>query len=70
MIGCLATASTEEICVNKEEMEDVRWFTKESIEQALHHKSDMLRLPAKQAIAHQLVKHWLSTLEKETKSSL
>ena len=68
MIGCICAATTDEIIVNEEEMEDVQWFSKEDTENALQWKSDVLRLPPKQAIAHQLIQHWISMCSQ--KSSL
>ncbi|OCT98552.1 NAD-capped RNA hydrolase NUDT12 isoform X1 [Xenopus laevis] len=60
MIGCLAVAISTEIKVDKVEMEDARWFTREQVVDAVikgnHHA---LTVPPRQAIAHQLIKHWI-----------
>ena len=57
MIGCQATALTNEITVNKEEMDDVKWFPFEMVNQALNGLSEDLILPPQQTIAHQLIKY-------------
>ena len=59
MLGCQAKASTEEIHLNEEELQDVRWFERELVEQALHNKSSELLLPPPETIAYQIIKHWV-----------
>ena len=59
MIGCQATAQTEDIVVDLEEMDDVRWFDHVTVMQALKGMSKDLVLGPKQTIAHQLIKHWV-----------
>ncbi|XP_066931605.1 NAD-capped RNA hydrolase NUDT12-like isoform X1 [Clytia hemisphaerica] len=59
MIGCQATAQTEDIVVNEEEMDDVRWFDHVTVTRALKGMSEELILGPKQTIAHQLIKHWV-----------
>ncbi|POI23176.1 hypothetical protein CIB84_013076, partial [Bambusicola thoracicus] len=39
MIGCLAVAVSTEIRVDKNEIEDARWFTREQIEKSGEHKT-------------------------------
>ncbi|KAE8635672.1 hypothetical protein XENTR_v10002704 [Xenopus tropicalis] len=60
MIGCLAVAISTEINVDKEEIEDAHWFTREQVVDAVikgnHHA---LTVPPRQAIAYQLIKHWI-----------
>ncbi|KAM4710479.1 NAD-capped RNA hydrolase NUDT12 [Discoglossus pictus] len=60
MIGCLGVAISTEIKVDTTEMEDARWFSRDQIVDALikgnHH---ILTVPPRQAIAHQLIKHWI-----------
>lgn len=68
MIGCIAIASTQSdnstLKVDRKELEDARWFTKEQANMALfpkHYKfvNDRIILPPSQAIAHKLIKNWL-----------
>ncbi|NXK44953.1 NUD12 pyrophosphatase, partial [Chauna torquata] len=60
MIGCLAVAVSTEIRVDKNEIEDARWFTREQVVEVLI-KGDQCSffVPPSQAIAHQLIKHWI-----------
>ncbi|XP_069481569.1 NAD-capped RNA hydrolase NUDT12 [Ambystoma mexicanum] len=60
MIGCLAVALSTEIKVDKNEIEEARWFTKDQIVDVLiKGKSHSFFVPPRQAIAHQLIKHWI-----------
>lgn len=57
MIGCHAEALTEEIVIDREELEDARWFTRDEISAMLkgEHPEGIL-CPPPIAIAHWLVK--------------
>ncbi|XP_013379488.1 peroxisomal NADH pyrophosphatase NUDT12 [Lingula anatina] len=59
MIGCHAKATSENIKVDKEEIDDARWFTREEILLMLtgQHK-DGFFVPPPQALAHQVIKAW------------
>ncbi|XP_078600921.1 NAD-capped RNA hydrolase NUDT12-like [Branchiostoma floridae x Branchiostoma japonicum] len=72
MIGCLGYATSENITVDKEELEDAQWFTRQQVAEvqtgaplptdALTNpraEGTSFFLPPAQAIAHQLVKAWL-----------
>ncbi|KFV69889.1 Peroxisomal NADH pyrophosphatase NUDT12 [Dryobates pubescens] len=60
MIGCLAVAVSTEIEVDKNEIEDARWFTREQVVEVLiKGNQHSFFVPASQAIAHQLIKHWI-----------
>ena len=63
MIGCIAEALTEELTLDKEEIEDARWFTKEEIRGIREGKVDRegkrVTLPMGFAIASSLLKTWL-----------
>jgi NAD+ diphosphatase len=62
MIGCHAEALGEEIRVDKTEIDDARWFTKDEIRDALGRplgQPDILGVPPKSAIAHQLMRAWV-----------
>ncbi|CAD5112205.1 DgyrCDS1439 [Dimorphilus gyrociliatus] len=60
MLGCLAFATTEEIKVDETELRDARWFSREEVAQLLSGKHPNVRIPPSQAIAHNLIKAWLS----------
>ncbi|NXL53635.1 NUD12 pyrophosphatase, partial [Podilymbus podiceps] len=60
MIGCLAVAMSAEIRVDKNEIEDARWFTREQVmEVIIKGNQRSFFVPPSQAIAHQLIKHWI-----------
>ncbi|XP_036593210.1 peroxisomal NADH pyrophosphatase NUDT12 [Trichosurus vulpecula] len=60
MIGCLAVAVSTEIKVDKNEIDDARWFTKEQVIDVLTKGNQQLFfVPPSRAIAHQLIKHWV-----------
>ncbi|XP_028399191.1 peroxisomal NADH pyrophosphatase NUDT12-like isoform X2 [Dendronephthya gigantea] len=66
MIGCLAHATTDRIIVDKEELEDAQWFSMDSVRRASnrvvdHSKPPSLWFPPRQAIARQLIEHWLDS---------
>lgn len=63
MIGCIAQAETTAIKVDKNELEDARWFgTQEVRQMLLHQHPNGLFCPPEQAIAHQLIKYWLNNM--------
>jgi NAD+ diphosphatase len=67
MIGCLAEAQSETIQIDQE-LEDVQWFEKEKVAEALEVSKDLknyrestsFRIPPYYTIAHQLIKYWLT----------
>ncbi len=61
MMGVICDAESEDVTINKNELEDARWFTREEV-QAVYDKSGeaFLRLP-RFTIAHHLLRHWLET---------
>ncbi|NWY65137.1 NUD12 pyrophosphatase, partial [Erithacus rubecula] len=60
MIGCLAFAVSTEIKVDKNEIEDARWFTREQVvEVIIKGNQHSFFVPPNRAIAHQLIKHWI-----------
>ncbi|NWI69477.1 NUD12 pyrophosphatase, partial [Todus mexicanus] len=60
MIGCLAAAVSTEIVVDKDEIEDARWFTREEVvEVVVKGNQRSFFVPPRRAIAHQLIKHWI-----------
>ena len=60
MIGCHADAATTEINYDEEEMNDVRWFSRDEVSAALQGKNDALNVPQPIAIAHHLITAWVN----------
>ena len=60
MIGCHADAVTTEINFDDEEMNDVRWFSRDEVSTALKGKNDALNVPQPIAIAHHLITAWVN----------
>ncbi len=56
MLGFTATAKGNEIKIDKNELEDARWFSRKEIKENL--KKGLLRMPGKVAIAYHLIKEW------------
>ena len=59
MMGVICEAESEKLTINKAEIEDARWFTRDEV-QAVYDKTGeaFLRLP-RFTIAHHLLRHWL-----------
>ncbi|HCP24846.1 MAG: NAD(+) diphosphatase [SAR202 cluster bacterium] len=60
MIGCHADAATTEINFDDDEMNDVRWFSRDEVVKALEGKSEILAVPQPIAIAHHLIRAWVN----------
>ena len=62
MIGCFAEALSDRIDIDREEVEEVRWFTRQETRAALERWSEPggIRLPPPFTAAHQLIAAWLS----------
>jgi NAD+ diphosphatase len=59
MIGCHAEALSHEIVVDREELEDARWFSKSEIEAMIMRKHPQgLTTPPPVAIAHHIIRAW------------
>lgn len=59
MIGCRAVATTEQIHLNRSELQDARWFTRAEVQKMLQHThSDGLHVPGSFAVAHHLISCW------------
>jgi NAD+ diphosphatase len=60
MIGCHAQALTREIVVDREELEDARWFSKAEVETMLMRKHPQgMTTPPAVAIAHHIIRAWV-----------
>jgi NAD+ diphosphatase len=60
MIGCYGHATSHEITIDPKEIEDAMWLTREDIMEAWASRSSTLIAARKGAIAHFLIKNWLS----------
>jgi NAD+ diphosphatase len=61
MIGCTARATTDEIVLDETELEDAFWANREEVAAALaRDPSARFLAPPRFAIAHTLLRHWLS----------
>jgi NAD+ diphosphatase len=59
MIGCFAEAESRSVEVDRVELEDARWFSRdETIALIERTHPDRLSAPTPMAIAHHLLKHW------------
>ncbi|RNL61023.1 NAD(+) diphosphatase [Nocardioides marmoriginsengisoli] len=56
MIGCLGKASSTEISVDGEEIEDARWFTRQQMKDEA--EAGTLVLPGGISISRSLIEHW------------
>lgn len=59
MLGFIAQARTFDLSMDEHELEDVRWFSKDEIRDALAGKGRGLLVPPAMAIAHQLMRRWV-----------
>ncbi|XP_069748556.1 NAD-capped RNA hydrolase NUDT12 isoform X2 [Narcine bancroftii] len=60
MIGCQANAISTEIIVDKVEIVDARWFTRQQITEILTKQDHPISIPPQQTIANRLIKQWLT----------
>ena len=59
MIGCICEATTTEIALDQDELEDARWFDRESVKAGLAGQGPgSLFLPPSFAVAHHLARAW------------
>jgi NAD+ diphosphatase len=61
MIGCHADAATTEINFDDDEMNDVRWFSRDEVAAALRGENENLNVPQPIAIAHHLITAWVNS---------
>ena len=59
MIGCLTEALSEELVPDSDELEELRWFSREDVRQALRGEAKDFFVPPPIAIAHHLLKAWV-----------
>ena len=60
MIGCTAEALSADLTIDKTELEDARWFTREEVRAAIAGAPGAtFQPPPRTAIARTLMEHWL-----------
>jgi NAD+ diphosphatase len=60
MIGCLAEAKDDRLSIDKNELEDARWFTRDEARAILEGTHpDGITCPPSIAIAHHLMRAWV-----------
>ena len=66
MLGCIAEGLAEAIEVDSVELEDARWFDRDTVRRALAGDPDAgLGVPPPLAIAHHLLREWVDEGEPE-----
>ncbi|MEZ4385694.1 MAG: NAD(+) diphosphatase [Nannocystaceae bacterium] len=58
MLACEAEATDEEICVDRHELEEARWFSRAQLRSILDGDGDGLWIPPAIAVAHHLIATW------------
>ncbi len=67
MIGCFAQALSREITIDQTELEDARWFTRDEVRTMLAGAHPLgLSAPQQVAIAHHLLRAWVSATWNES----
>jgi NAD+ diphosphatase len=60
MIGCHAEAISRDITIDRDELEDARWFSREETAAMLMRKHPQgLITPPPSAIAHHIIRAWI-----------
>jgi len=59
MIGITCDADGEAVTLNKAELEEAKWFTKEDVKAVFAKQGDAFIRPPSFTIAHQLLRHWI-----------
>jgi NAD+ diphosphatase len=61
MIGCRAEAVSREIVMDKVELEDCRWFSRDEVRAMIDQRHPLdFQAPRPIAIARRLLDHWLA----------
>lgn len=58
MLGCMAQATSREIQLDRHELEEADWFTRDEVVAALAGPTARLAVPPAMAIAHHLIRAW------------
>jgi NADH pyrophosphatase NudC (nudix superfamily) len=60
MIGCVAEVNGKDFTVNREELEDARWFTKREVSDIFEKRIDEFILPEHYTTAYKLLRSWVN----------
>ena len=60
MIGCTARALAPELAIDRNELDDARWFTRDEVARALDGPGGAFDPPGRYAVARTLLEHWLA----------
>lgn len=60
MMGVTCTAEAENIVLDKAELEEAKWYSKDQVKAVFAKESDIFMRPPKFTIAHQLLQHWIN----------
>jgi len=61
MMGVMCNAEGETITLDKAELEEAKWFTKDEVKAVFAKQSDVFARPPRFTIAHQLLGHWIES---------
>jgi len=61
MMGLTCHASSRELTINKTEIEDAQWYSRETVERVFSKQDDAFLRPPRMAVAHHLIKYWLES---------
>ena len=59
MMGAICEAENETITLNKAELDDARWYSKDEVKAVMDGSSEVFRCPPPISIAYQLLSHWM-----------
>lgn len=60
MMGLVCDTTGRDLTINQGEIEEAKWFSKETVEAVFAKQSDAFMRPPSFTIANQLLRHWLS----------
>ncbi len=60
MLGFYADATSRSVNVDRDELEDARWFTRDWIKAQVQAQNEAFRLPRRDSIARRLIEDWLT----------
>ena len=60
MMGVTCEADGEDITLDKNELEEARWFTQDEVKAVFAKQSDVFLRPPSFTIAHQLLRNWIN----------
>lgn len=61
MIGLSCTAKSDKLSINKAELEEAKWYSRDEVAAVMNKTGNGFLRPPRVTIAHQLLKHWLQS---------